>query len=274
MSHFEYKISQLSFENSNICDNILNMDNRIIEEKLDLLDILIPNNDVLESISDLTSPYLLNYIKNGQHEQVKEIILKIDFDSLAEKFSNVALTNAKYIGYGIVALSSAAASLGGLPKTDAKKLVHAYLQNELNFKTTKDVMVYVSRICYTLAKKVYDNKFSRIQTPIVFHAANYINENLEKRILNGDVAKQTNCSVQYLNKLFKEELGVTISQYVIQEKIKCAKSMIASGKLPTSIIYKKLTFCSQSHFTQTFKKEVGLTPSQYKRKLISENKLK
>lgn len=250
------------------------MDNKVIEEKLDLLDILLPNNEAIESLSELTSPYLLNYIKNGQHEEVKEIILKIDFDGFANQVSSIELKNIKYVGYGVVALACSAASLGGLPKSDAKKLIHAYLQNEANFKTAKDVMVYVSRICYTLSKKVYENKFSKIQTPIVFHAANYINENIEKKILNGDVAKQTNCSVQYLNKLFKEEIGMTVSQYVIQEKINVAKSLIASGQVETSQLYKKLTFCSQSHFTQTFKKEVGLTPTQYKRKLASENKLK
>ncbi len=250
------------------------MDNSVIEENLDVLDVLVPKSDEIESLSELTSPYLLNYIKNGQHEEVKNIILNIDFEGYASKLIGADLLHVKYAGYGLVVLASSVASLGWLPKIEARKLNQAFLLNEANFQSAKDVLVYVSRICYTLAKKVYESKFSKIQTPIVFHAANYINENIEKKILNANVAKQTNCSVQYLNKLFKEELGVTVAQYIIKEKIKYSKTLISSGAVDTCDLYKKLAFCSQSHFTQTFKKEVGMTPSQFKRKVISENKIK
>ena len=250
------------------------MENRITEENLDVLDVLGPKTDECESLSELTSPYLLNYIKNGQHEEVKEIILKIDFEGYSNKLAGVDLLHVKYAGYGLVTLASSVASLGGLPKVEERKLNQAFLLNEANFQSAKDVLVYVSRICYTLAKKVYENKFAQIQTPIVFHAANYINENIEHKILNAKVAKHTNCSVQYLNKLFKEELGLTVAQYIIREKINYSKTLIASGSVDTGDLYKRLSFCSQSHFTQTFKKQVGLTPTQFKRKIINENKVK
>lgn len=250
------------------------MNNATFENKIDVLDVLMIDTAEVDNLSSLTSPYLLNYIKNGQYEDVKNIILSIDFEASANRVINVELQKVKYGGYGLVCLACCFASLGGLPKTEVRKLNQAYLLNEPNFQTAKDVMVYCARICFTLAKKVYESKFAQIQTPIVFHAADYIHKHIKEKILNKNVAKQSNCSVQYLNKLFKEEVGLTVSQYIIKEKIEYSKSLIASGKVETADLYKELSFCSQSHFTQTFKKQLGITPTQYKRKLIHENRVK
>ena len=251
------------------------MENINIEENLDLIDVvLISPSITLDSLNEFTSPYLLDYIKNGQHEKVKEIILKIDFDSFASKFASIDLKEIKYAGFGIATLACSAASLGGLPKTESRKMNSAFIQNEANFKSAKDVLVYVSRICFTLAKKVYDYKFNAIQSPTVFQAATYINEHIEERIFNKDVAQFTNCSVQYLTKVFREELNTTVSQYILNEKIKYSKQLIAADEIPVSKIYQRLNFCTHSHFTQTFKKIVGITPKQYKMKLQKDSKIK
>ncbi|SKA39694.1 Helix-turn-helix domain-containing protein [Chitinophaga eiseniae] len=68
----------------------------------------------------------------------------------------------------------------------------------------------------------------------------------------------------YLSSLFSEMEGVTIEQYIIQQKIERVKELLDYNELSLSEISYKMGYSSVAHLSAQFKKVTGLTPSQFK----------
>jgi AraC-like DNA-binding protein len=68
----------------------------------------------------------------------------------------------------------------------------------------------------------------------------------------------------YLSNIFSEVNGISIKQYIINQKIEKAKEFIMYDELTLSEIAFKLHYSSIGHFSNQFKKITGVTPSFYK----------
>jgi AraC-like DNA-binding protein len=68
----------------------------------------------------------------------------------------------------------------------------------------------------------------------------------------------------YLSNLFSEVEGITIEQYIINQRIEKVKELLVYGELSLSQIAFQLGYSSTAHLSTQFKKLTGLTPSQFK----------
>ncbi|MHA6278554.1 helix-turn-helix domain-containing protein [Salinimicrobium sp. CAU 1759] len=73
-----------------------------------------------------------------------------------------------------------------------------------------------------------------------------------------------------LSKLFSEVQGMTIEQYLINQKIERVKELLVYDELSLSEIAHQLHYSSVSHLSKQFKKVTGLTPTHFKQ--VKENK--
>lgn len=97
----------------------------------------------------------------------------------------------------------------------------------------------------------------------VAQCIDYIYAHISARITVEDLAVYTNLSASYLSRLFKQNLGVSISDY-IREKNRKAQNLLRFSDFTYIQIANYLSFSSQSHFIQTFQHYVGMTPKQYR----------
>ena len=95
----------------------------------------------------------------------------------------------------------------------------------------------------------------------------YINDNLEEPIKLSDIAKLVNTSQFYFCRLFRESIGISPYQYVLQQRIKKARNLIENSSLSLIDIAYESGFSSQSQMTHHFRKSVGVTPKVYRNKL-------
>jgi hypothetical protein len=68
----------------------------------------------------------------------------------------------------------------------------------------------------------------------------------------------------YMANLFSEVKGMTIEQYIIQQKIERAKELLIYNDLNLTEIAYKLNYSSVAHLSNQFKKVTGLTPTFFK----------
>ena len=68
----------------------------------------------------------------------------------------------------------------------------------------------------------------------------------------------------YLSRLFAEVEGITIEQYIIQQKIERVKEYLIYDELSLSGIAFNMGYSSTAHLSAQFKKVTGLTPTQFK----------
>lgn len=71
----------------------------------------------------------------------------------------------------------------------------------------------------------------------------------------------------HLLRTFRRYHGATVANYVRKRRIERARSEVAAGKRPLSIIALDAGFADQSHFTKVFRQAFGETPGQYARSL-------
>ncbi len=92
----------------------------------------------------------------------------------------------------------------------------------------------------------------------------YISEHYTEPIKLDEIATHVHLTVPYCCHLIKSELGTTIYEIILQERITLAKDYLASGEVPLYEIPFICGFNDYSHFYKTFKKYTGVSPSKFK----------
>jgi two-component system response regulator YesN len=95
-------------------------------------------------------------------------------------------------------------------------------------------------------------------------AINYIDANYNKPITLADVAKASHLSISRLAHIFKEQMGITIIDYLTSVRIERAKQLLLATDQNCTEICFEVGYNNQSYFTRTFKGLVGMTPRQFK----------
>ncbi|GAA4450101.1 AraC family transcriptional regulator [Rurimicrobium arvi] len=73
-----------------------------------------------------------------------------------------------------------------------------------------------------------------------------------------------NADYGYLSKIFSEQEGNTIEQYVIAQKIERVKELLSYGELNLNEIALEMGYSSTSALSNQFKKVTGMTPGVFK----------
>lgn len=76
----------------------------------------------------------------------------------------------------------------------------------------------------------------------------------------------------HLSNLFSEVEGITIEQYIINQKIEKVKELLTYNELSLSQIAFQLGYSSTAHLSNQFKKLTGLTPSKFRQMGIKSRK--
>ena len=95
-------------------------------------------------------------------------------------------------------------------------------------------------------------------------AKNYMEQNYDKEINVGELARQMGYSTPHLINKFKAYYGVTPKAFVSQIKILKAKELLLSTDKLSREIAHSLGFLDELYFIRFFKKHTGLTPKQFR----------
>lgn len=91
----------------------------------------------------------------------------------------------------------------------------------------------------------------------------YIMENLCSETLSpNEVAAHLFVTPVYLSRIFSQEKGQTISQFIISEKMMLAKKLLEESGLNANAVALKVGYPSYPYFSTTFKKYFGYSPSK------------
>lgn len=90
----------------------------------------------------------------------------------------------------------------------------------------------------------------------------YITEHLNEPITREQLASYVHLNPAYLSRLFKRELGESITDYILNTRMSLAKDLIMSSTLPISDIAKTLGYYNFSYFSKMFRKVYDVSPQQ------------
>lgn len=95
---------------------------------------------------------------------------------------------------------------------------------------------------------------------------NYIFSHLHDKIKIPEIATELSLSPNYLSVLFRKYEGLSIKEFIINEKIKIVKKLLIHSDYSYIEIAACMNFSSQSHLEKQFKKLTGITLKQYREK--------
>jgi AraC-like DNA-binding protein len=122
--------------------------------------------------------------------------------------------------------------------------------------TLKEILLRM-KTCITTNSN--PNKPNKLKEIII-----YISENIEEKLSRQILAKKFSISPGYLSYLFRENLDITVSDYINQIKIKAAFELLTQRGLRVNEVADKLGYCDQFYFSKIFKKIMGYSPSKHK----------
>ena len=121
---------------------------------------------------------------------------------------------------------------------------------------------------YEEARKIYQS-FHRNEGHYkndVAKTISYIEENYMHRLTLASISANVNLSSSYLCRVFKSEVGTSITSYLNNLRIRKAATLIKEQDLSLKEISAMVGIDDQLYFSRLFKKCMGISPSEYGKK--------
>ena len=189
----------------------------------------------------------------GLIDAVQENCSRGAFENMegAGKLSDNPVTNLRYHFVVTAAMLTRFCMEGGMPMEEAFGLSDEYIRR--------------MDCCNNMAEIVYVHD----QMALDFVCRM---RHLRKNIASSkQVAEAIGISPTHLSRIFKQETGVAVSEYIRQRKIDMAKNLLRFSNYDFVEIAVMLSYSSQSHFIQHFRSQTGMTPKAYRKQNYLNN---
>ena len=205
-------------------------------------------------------------IRNGQVEQVRSVMLR-EPDGTPGILSKNELRNSRNMFIANSTLSTRAAIEGGVPEETAYSLSDGYIQTVEECMDRSAIEELALQASVRFASEV--RKYGRPQySRAVDRAVKYIHLHLHNPVTLETVSKAAGISPCYLSRVFRQETGMSIVDYIQKERVEAACNMLSYSDYTASQIGEYLCFTNQSYFIRIFKKFTGTTPAKYRKYMV------
>ena len=82
-----------------------------------------------------------------------------------------------------------------------------------------------------------------------------------------DVAEALKIDRSYLYRLFMDEMGVSVMDYITRRRVSRAEAMLVASDAPVKDIALSVGYADQMYFSRVFKKQNGRTPTEFRREI-------
>lgn len=177
---------------------------------------------------------------------------------------------AKYLTIMSVTLASRAAIRGGVLPETALTLCDSYVLQIDELKDPEGLESIARSAWINFAFLASDSKKATVEqvdsrdNPIITKCRDYVFLHLHEKISVNQIAEELNLNPTYLTNLFKKTEGISLYQFILNEKIDLAKNLLTYSTHSYIDIANYLGFSSQSHLSQVFKRATGMSPKQYR----------
>lgn len=157
-----------------------------------------------------------------------------------------------------------AAIEGGLSPEVAYSLGDAYIQSVENARSYSELTPVGTTMYDDFVRRVHKRRAAPALSLQVQKCCDYIEAHPDSRIRAKDLARLAGYSEYYLTRKFREETGLSVSDFVKRAKIEQAKLLLQAGEMSIQEIADKLSFSSRSYFCRVYQESTGKTPRQYR----------
>ena len=213
----------------------------------------------------------MDSIQQGNLEMLKES-LKEAYRGEVGQLAKDKLRHTKNIAICVITLASRAAIRGGMIPEEAFSMVDGYIMRIEEMNNIVKITAMMRQAEFQFTSCVAEQRKGKEKNQLIERTKNYIFQNLHSEIAIGEIGKKLGVNSSYLSQLFHKVEGMTIQQYIREEKIRLAQNMLRYSEYEIKEISNYLSFCSQSYFGSVFKAQTGMSPASYRKRYAAVNK--
>ncbi len=148
-----------------------------------------------------------------------------------------------------------------------------YLRTSFNFISSlerENIQVGVQFLtCFLYSLQYLQPAVQEVTTTVdepIHRSIVHLNQHLTEPLQLQDLAEMAGYSLSYYKQKFKQEVGITPSEYMMLQKIERAKKILTESDQSITNIAFSMGFSSSNYFCSVFKKFMDCTPKDYRKK--------
>lgn len=206
--------------------------------------------------------HIISFMSAGDYESAKALVERIFDESSRQTPLNVQRILLSEL---VSTILCAAMQIDTDENIDLRRLYADIIQvnnyNKLSL-AKKTIFEYIQEFCKISQQNMSMKSKSKYHKIVEYIEENYMDSMLNVNMIS-DVFK---INRSWLSKSFREEIGITVSEYILKCRISRAKELLKTDK-PVSQIAKEVGFSSEVVYYRAFKKCENITSYQYRQLL-------
>ncbi|MBU4440327.1 MAG: PocR ligand-binding domain-containing protein [Acetobacterium sp.] len=126
----------------------------------------------------------------------------------------------------------------------------------LGVLTSKAVDAYLEHLEETVEKP---------ENPNIKIMIDFVENNYQKNLTVEEISDSTCLSPGYAGRIFKDQLGLSIMDYVLKVRIDKSKKLLLNPHYQIQAIAENVGYLDAGYFTKVFRKFEGITPTQFRK---------
>lgn len=150
---------------------------------------------------------------------------------------------------------------------DIKKVISMLKEREkgYEFKVRSYLSDAVLKICQNSSLEASESSCNNIAIERIRKMLSFINTHYMEPIQLSEISQSAFISKRECLRLFKNIIGISPKQYLIQMRLQNAEKMLLETTCSITEICITCGFQDQSYFTKTFRKQFGIAPGKYRK---------
>lgn len=207
--------------------------------------------------------WMLSCVEHGRVQDIQKMFRQPTAGQAGTMASDT-LRQQKNLLICTATLVTRAAIRGGMNPEQAFALSDLYIQKAELMSDVLGLTRLNAQMVLAFTKQVEAEQAGIHHSKRIRRARDYIFTHIGEPITTETLSRELGVNRTYLCKLFAEETGLTIHQYVTQIKMEEARRLLEVTRKPVSEIAAYLGYSSQSYFQKVFKSLYAMTPGQYR----------
>jgi YesN/AraC family two-component response regulator len=127
--------------------------------------------------------------------------------------------------------------------------------------------------------KLVDNKLMETveqegtYSPVVQDTIRYVDVHLKEPLQLRDIADHLHVNASYLSVLFKEQMGMTFTEYLTRRRIQRAKELLTNTRMTIAEIAEAAGYQTDKYFVKVFRSVEGMSPGHYRKSMVDPDPL-
>ncbi len=133
------------------------------------------------------------------------------------------------------------------------------------FRTLDEVQEWLRTRINEAASQPGKPKHSGRKETLALEIRDYVKSRIHDPMLSPEgVGGHFQLSASYVRQVFKDVIGITLSDYILETRLEHVKKLLETTDWPIADIAERFGFMTKSHFYTAFKKMTGRTPGEYR----------